>query len=120
MLVVTLPDGDIVGHIEFFRTVPYLDEFELSYQIYGTQNRGKGIATESVRLLTKYLFERSKMNRIRLLIHPENKVSIRVAEKAGYRFEALARGIWYSRGENHDLATYVLLRDEFVRSSNRT
>jgi RimJ/RimL family protein N-acetyltransferase len=49
--------------IEFFRTVPYLDELELSYQIYGTQNRGKGIAPESVRLLTKYLFERSKVNR---------------------------------------------------------
>lgn len=117
MLAITSPVGEIVGHIEFFSTVKYLDELELSYQIYGTQHRGKGIATEAVRLMTKYLFEKSKTNRIRLMIHPENKSSIRVAEKAGYHFEAVAKGIWYNRGRNHDLLTYALLREEFFGQS---
>ncbi|MBK8983507.1 MAG: GNAT family N-acetyltransferase [Ignavibacteria bacterium] len=114
MLVITAAStGDIAGHIEFFRTLKYLDEIELSYQIYGTQNRGKGIATESVQLMTKYLFEKTKINRIRLMIHPENKPSVRVAEKAGYHYESTSKGIWYNRGKYYDLLVYVLLRDEF-------
>lgn len=114
MLTINNSDSVIVGHIEFFNTVKYLDELELSYQIYGTQNRGKGIATEAVQLMTKYLFEKSKTNRIRLLIHPDNKASVRVAEKAGYHFESIARGIWYNRGRNHDLLIYALVRQEFL------
>lgn len=117
MLSIIGREGEIAGHIEFFSTVRYLDELELSYQIYGTQNRGKGIATEAVQLMTKYLFEKSKTNRIRLMIHPENKASVRVAEKAGYHFEATAKGIWYNRGKYYDLLTYVLLREEFFGRS---
>src|SRR5690606_7509640 len=41
-LVITVPDDRIVGHIEFFPTVGYLDEHELSYQIYDPQDRGNG------------------------------------------------------------------------------
>ncbi|HEY5551514.1 MAG TPA: GNAT family N-acetyltransferase [Opitutaceae bacterium] len=66
MLVITDKEDAILGHIEFFQTVKYLDEFELSYQIYGSQNRGRGVATEAVRLMTHHLFERSRRNRIRL------------------------------------------------------
>lgn len=117
MLTITSLDGEIIGHIEFFHTLKYLDELELSYQIYGSHNRGKGIATEAVQLMTKYLFERLKTNRIRLMIHPENKSSVRVAEKAGYHFESVAKGIWYNRGSNHDLLTFALLREEFFAQS---
>jgi len=117
MLAIIVKEGEIAGHIEFFGTVRYLDELELSYQIYGKQNRGKGIATEAVQLITKYLFEKSKTNRIRLMIHPENKASVRVAEKAGYHFETISRGIWYNRGKYYDLLTYVLLREEFFGQS---
>jgi hypothetical protein len=34
MLVIASPGDSILGHIEFFKTVNYLDEFELSYQVY--------------------------------------------------------------------------------------
>jgi RimJ/RimL family protein N-acetyltransferase len=116
MLVVTDERGTIVGHVEFYRTVKYLDEAELSYQIYGDGNRGKGYATEAVALMTRYLFEHTKVNRIRLLIHPENAASRRVAEKARFSFESIAEGIWHHRGRNEDLAVYVALRDRFLAS----
>jgi RimJ/RimL family protein N-acetyltransferase len=114
MLVIVDKDDAIVGHIEFFQTVKYLDELELSYQIYGSANRGKGIASEAVRLMTRYLFERRKNNRIRLIIHPDNKASRRVAEKTGYQYEGIARGAWFNRGKNHDVAVYSALREEFL------
>ena len=112
MLVIEF-EGDIVGHIEFFETVSYLDELELAYHIYTTEHRGQGLATEALRLMTDYLFQRKKSNRIRLIIHPENQASKRVAEKGGYRLESTARGAWYHRGKNQDVEVYVLLRGEY-------
>jgi [ribosomal protein S5]-alanine N-acetyltransferase len=114
MLVIVDKQDSIVGHIEYFPTVNYLDELELSYHIYGTENRGKGYTTEAVRLLTKYLFERKKHNRIRLIIHPDNAASRRIAEKCGYQYEGIARGAWYNRGKNHDVVVYAVLRDEIL------
>ena len=48
LLVMVSPTDEIIGHIEFFKTVNYLDEYELSYQLYATGQRGKGVTTEAV------------------------------------------------------------------------
>jgi len=110
-------DGQIAGHIEFFQTVPYLDELELSYHIYSFEHSGKGLASEAVRLMSGYLFDRLKHNRIRLIIHPDNAASRRVAEKCGFAHEGTARGAWFHRGTNHDVEVYSLLRAEHYHST---
>jgi [ribosomal protein S5]-alanine N-acetyltransferase len=112
MLIISNAEGATLGHIEFFETVNYLDEIELSYILYSRAHDGRGIATEAVNLLSGYLFDRKKINRIRLIIHPDNRASKRVAEKTGYTFEGLARGAWFHRGRNHDVEVWSLLRDE--------
>ena len=112
VLVITDEDDAILGHIEFFQTVAYLDEIELSYILYSSAHRGRGVATQAVRLLTAYLFDRLKVNRIRLMIHPDNAASRRVAEKSGYVLEGVARGAWYHRGRNHDVEIWAVLRSE--------
>jgi RimJ/RimL family protein N-acetyltransferase len=113
MLLIVDSNDVIVGHIEFFQTVSYLDELELSYHIYSKEYTGKGIATEAVNLMTGYLFGRKKNNRIRLIIHPDNLASQRVAEKCGYTHEGTARGAWFHNGRNHDVEVFALLRKEF-------
>ena len=114
MLVMASPSGNIIGHIEFFKTVNYLDEYELSYQVYAAEERGKGVTTEAVRLFTRYLFQTKRMNRIRLVIHPDNAASRRVAEKCGFRHEGTARGAWYNNGRHHDVEIYAILHDEVI------
>lgn len=113
MLLIVDADDVIVGHIEFFQTVSYLDELELSYHIYSKEHTGKGIATEAVNLMTGYLFSRKKNNRIRLIIHPDNLASQKVAQKCGYAHEGTARGAWYHNGRNHDVEVFALLRNEY-------
>ncbi len=108
--------NDIVGHIEFFQTVSYLDELELSYHVYFDEHTGKGIATEAVKLMTGYRFDRLKHNRIRLIIHPENAPSKSVAEKCGYKYEATNRGAWFHCGHHQDVEVYAFLRDEYDRA----
>lgn len=111
-LIIEGMDGELLGHIEFFATVAYLDEIELSYLVYSVAHRGRGSATDAVRLLSTYLFARTKVNRLRLVIHPGNEASRRVAVKAGYTLEGIARGAWYHRGRNHDVEVWSLLRAE--------
>lgn len=116
MLLIIAGDNEIIGHIEFFQTVSYLDELELSYHIYTHKHRGQGIATEGVKLMTGYLFNTKQNNRIRLIIHPENVASKRVAGKCGYKLEGVARGAWFHRGKSRDVEVYALLRNEYYES----
>ena len=102
----------MVGHIEFFRPVDYWDAYELSYQLYGVEHAGQGYTTEAVRLLVDYLFGAKKVNRISLVIVPENIPSRRIAEKCGFQLEGTARGAFFNGGRNLDVLIYALLRDD--------
>ncbi len=112
MAVMLDAQGNIVGEIEFFPITSYLTGFELSYLVFGPEHRGKGYATEAVRLLTAYLFARERIERLQLNIHPDNVASQRVAEKAGYTREGLMRKCWFNQGRFHDLQVWSMLRDE--------
>ena len=114
MLVMLSPAGEIIGHVEYFKTVNYLDEYELSYQVYAAEQRRKGAATEAVDLLVRYLFETQRVNRIRLIIHPDNAASRRLAEKCGFRHEGTARGAWYNRGRHEDVEVYAILHEDVI------
>ena len=112
MLVIATPDGEIAGHIEFFRPVSYWDAFELSYQLYDDRHAGKGYVTEAVQLLVDYLFGAKKEHRIHLVIVPENAASRRIAEKCGFTLEGTARGAFFNDGRNQDVLLYSLLRTD--------
>lgn len=114
MLVIVNNASQIIGHIEFFKTVNYLAEYELSYILYTPEQRGKGIMTEVVNLMVRYLFETKNINRIRLVIHPDNAISRHLAEKCGFRHEGTARGAWYNKGKHHDVEIYAILHDEVI------
>ena len=112
MLVIVTADGEIAGHIEFFRPVSYWDAFELSYQLYDDRHAGHGYVSEAVRLLVDYLFANKKEHRIHLAIVPENAASRRIAEKCGFTLEGTARGAFFNGGRNVDVLLYSLLRTD--------
>lgn len=111
-LLIVDPVDAIVGHIEFFRTVSYLDEVELSYQLYDRAHDGKGYVSDAVRLLVRYLFETRPLSRIRLVIHPDNAASQRVAQKCGFTLEGTMRMAWFHRARHHDVQVWSILRGE--------
>jgi RimJ/RimL family protein N-acetyltransferase len=53
--------------------------------------RGRGIATEAVRLLAGWAFRVLRLDRLEVMIHPENVASQRVAERCGFKREGLRR-----------------------------
>jgi [ribosomal protein S5]-alanine N-acetyltransferase len=112
LLVIVTLEGEIAGHIEFFKPVNYWDAFELSYQLYDERFARRGYTTEAVQLLVDYLFGAKKQHRIHLVIVPENAASQRIAEKCGFTLEGTARGAFFNGGRNQDVLIYSLLRDD--------
>lgn len=111
-LLILSPDGEMAGHIEFFKPVSYWDAFELSYQLYHDRFAGRGYVTEAVQLLVDYLFATKKQHRLQLVIVPENAASRRIAEKCGFVPEGTARGAFFNDGRNQDVLVYSLLRTD--------
>jgi ribosomal-protein-alanine N-acetyltransferase len=111
-LLIITPEGEMAGHIEFFKPVNYWDAFELSYQLYDDAFAGRGYTTEAVQLVVDWLFGAKKQHRIHLLIVPENHASVRVAEKCGFVLEGTVRGAMFNGGRNQDLLLYSLLRTD--------
>ncbi|MGM0846183.1 MAG: GNAT family N-acetyltransferase [Bacillota bacterium] len=73
----------------------------IGYSIDKAHN-GKGLATESLRLILPFAFNTLQLNRISAEVMPRNYPSIRVLEKAGFQKEGFRRdnvkinGVWES------------------------
>ena len=74
--------------------------------------RGRGVATSALRLLSRWAFSSLGADRVQLLTEPENRASQRVAEKAGFRREALLRSFIEVKGRRRDAYVYALLRED--------
>ncbi len=74
--------------------------------------RGQGYGTEAQRLLIRYLFATTDVNRIEASTDIENHAEQRSLEKAGLFREGVARGSQYRAGAYHDLVVYACVRGD--------
>lgn len=63
---------------------------EIGYWL-GEKYWGRGIMSQAVKLVTKFGFRRLKLKRIFAHVFPWNRASMRVLEKAGFKFEGVLR-----------------------------
>lgn len=105
--------GSLIGHISLYniKRLPFLSAF-VGYSI-DKKETGRGIGTESVRLVTKFAFEQVGLHRIEAYVSPRNKGSIAVLEKSGYVQEGLLRRILYINGTWEDHYIYAILENQF-------
>jgi RimJ/RimL family protein N-acetyltransferase len=73
--------------------------------------RGHGAATRALSLLAGWAFD-SGIERLFLLIHPENDASHRVAQRCGFSREGVLRSFEPFKGERPDLVSWSLLPDD--------
>ena len=72
---------------------------------------GRGIATECVRALTEYAFERFDLARIQAMVYEWNPASARVLEKCGFTLEGRLRRSVTKDGQTVDSLMYALVRE---------
>jgi RimJ/RimL family protein N-acetyltransferase len=94
-------DGTLLG----LALAPRIEEeartVELGYLV-APEARGRGIATEALRLLTEWAFRELAAERIELKIAAENTASQRVAERCGYVREGVLRSTYFKNGLRQD------------------
>jgi RimJ/RimL family protein N-acetyltransferase len=103
-------DGD--GRFVGLGLAPAIDpgagELELGY-IVASRARGRGVATEILRLLTEWAFQTIRAERAFLIIDVENRASQRVAERRGYQHEGDMRSIHLKDGRRIDAGLWSRL-----------
>jgi RimJ/RimL family protein N-acetyltransferase len=70
---------------------------------------GRGVATAAARLVARFSFDRLDLQRLELVIEPENAASIRVAEKLGARREGLLRSRLNVENDQRDALMFSLV-----------
>lgn len=75
---------------------------------------GKGVATEAVGRLVRYLFESHPVHRLQACVFAGNPASERVLAKVGFRHEGTLRQAVFRRGRWSDDRLFGLLREEWA------
>jgi ribosomal-protein-alanine N-acetyltransferase len=104
--------GDIIGEIIYFRNADYRAGYEVGYQIFRRESRGKGYMSEALALFSAFLFESKPIPRLQLTVVAGNEASRAVAEKCGYRYEGTLRKAAFLSGKYVDLELLGLLRED--------
>lgn len=73
---------------------------------------GRGIAPTAVALATDHCFFALGLHRVEVNIRPENRASLRVAEKLGFRPEGIRHRYLHIDGDWRDHATFALTTEE--------
>lgn len=103
-------DGRPVGSIAAFRQGNiHRRTAELGYYI-AEEYWNRGIMTEAVKQICKYVFDRSDIIRIYAEPFAYNAGSCRVLEKAGFQYEGTLRSNAVKNGKVIDMRMYSLLK----------
>ncbi len=105
-LVLADPDGEYLGEVVLLARPQLVGE--LAY-VVAPAARGRGLASEAIRLLSGWAFGDLGLARLELRIEPTNTASQRVAVKAGFQREGLLRSAFVLRGRRTDVVLYSRL-----------
>ena len=76
--------------------------------------RGRGIATEAIRLLTDWSFAALGLGRVQVYVAPENVAALELAERTGFRREGVLRSYWEIGGARLDVIVLARLPGDVV------
>lgn len=107
--------GEIIGQISLVGLNEKYCSCEVGYNV-GRLVWGKGIMTESLKAVIRYLFCETGMNRIEAKYNTLNQASGRVMQKSGMKHEGILRQAQVDKnGHFYDLAVYSILKSEYYK-----
>ena len=104
--------GEMVGQIEY----NYIDwanrKTEIGYWL-GASFQGKGLMTNSCRVLIDYAFNELKLNRVEMQCDVENYKSRKIPANLGFKEEGVIRQAGWRHDRFVDFVVYGLLAEEW-------
>ncbi|MEO5580065.1 MAG: GNAT family N-acetyltransferase [Gemmatimonadaceae bacterium] len=108
--IVRTNDDRHIGNVKLGAISPVHRYADVSYFIGSRDAWGTGIATEAIRILTRFAFERVGLHRVQAVVNVGNAASARALKRAGFAVEGLAmQKLWTGEGWS-DEASYGILR----------
>jgi ribosomal-protein-serine acetyltransferase len=80
--------------------------------------RGRGLMTVALKILAEWVLSDQGMERVEVRVATENIASQRVAEKAGFTREGIARNAGFTHTGRVDLVIYSMVAGELSAESN--
>lgn len=105
-------EGNMVGHAQLgfdWRNGIAL----LSRVAVAPEARGRGLASEMVRLVVGRAFDFQEIERVELNVYTWNEPAIRTYQRIGFQAEGVRRSSAHVAGERWDTAIMGLLRSEW-------
>ena len=106
--------GEPIGSISVVRQNDLVEEAEIGYCI-GSRWWHRGIVSEALTAVMRYLFEEVGMNRVAARHDPNNPNSGRVMRKCGMIYEGTARSADRNNQGVCDAAHYAILRSDWKK-----
>ena len=110
--VVLKDSGKMIGTCGFTRFDYANNSAEIGY-VLNTEYHGQGIATEAVKKVLEFGFEKLCLNRIEGKYMVENAASRRVMEKCSMTFEGVRREGMLIKGRYRNVGVCSILKKEF-------
>lgn len=108
-------DRRLIGTCGLFRWNKSWRNCVIGYEIL-RECHGRGYMREALAEVLDYGFNAMHLHRIQAEMHPDNRASIGLATRLGFRFEGVHREQAFWCGRYHDLQCYSLLECEWRAS----
>ncbi len=104
--------GEIIGRVSFFN-LAYggMMNCACGYHL-DESHTGHGYMTEALKAGCEFMFEEYKLHRIEAFILPENKPSLDLIQRCGFKYEGKRYSYMHINGEYRDHEAFYLLRPE--------
>jgi ribosomal-protein-alanine N-acetyltransferase len=105
-------DGELAGQLNV-SSISWgsLSSATIGYWV-SEKSAGQSVTPTAVALATDYCFYQLGLHRMEICIRPENKASLRVVEKLGFRYEGLRRRYIHINGDWRDHFCFGLVAEE--------
>jgi ribosomal-protein-alanine N-acetyltransferase len=105
-------DGEIAGQLNIWGVSRgSLCSATIGYWV-SERFAGRGITTTAVAMATDAAFDQLGLHRMEICIRPENRASLRVVRKLGFRYEGLRRRFIHIDGDWRDHHAFALTRED--------
>jgi RimJ/RimL family protein N-acetyltransferase len=112
LAVVDSADGQLLGSIDL--RIRGEGRAEFGYVVADWAQR-RGVGTRALRLYSRWAFDKLGVERLELLVQPDNEASLALGRRAGFTREGLMRSHSVIRGERRDMVMMSLLRSDLQR-----
>lgn len=111
-LIVASNSQEVIGGVDINQINRDHNFGNIGYWV-SSSHTGRGIATAAVKIVAHFGFVEAGFTRLEIVALIDNAASRRVAEKAGAKFECIARNRLVGWGASHDAAIYSFIPADF-------